>query len=298
MPFDVIAYGVGVIGTGRLSDFVIERLTVRPDFQLAGLIDDESSWQTVLDNPQIPIVYFAAPPSAQLVEAAIRQHKAVVLSTFDTLASGDLVRPARMAQDQGTIAVVDAARRFDRDFVAACESVQAGFLGQPTRFRLAIHEQSLPGESFSRGILREFGIHWFDQLLALTASEPATVRLTSFASHESADGLLAIIDFADGATAVIELQMGSLLSLRTGWLVEGTAGAYRAGRRYTQTSDGEIVDEPVTLPDLSVDPFFDHLSAMMRGEAAPLAYLPNLAHAARVMRLIELLEESPSPSLR
>lgn len=296
-------HGVGVIGSGPSCQFVLERLSLRQDFtatsrwsndddaRSSGFPGDcvvHSSPQAVVGDPRTTTVYFAGPTPAGLIDLTIQSGKHVILESGSAYRSQDLRHLARMAADRAIIAVVDEPRRWDEDFLCAKRVFDNGSLGKLERLRLAIHERSLPGEMFPQGVLRELGCHWLDQLLVFVNDEPTSVRLRKF--HDSTPacehGFLAVIDFAGGTSAVIEVQTQSLLSLRTGWLLEGTTGAYRAGRLYSRTTDGEIIDEPVIHPTVGSDPFFDALAAAIQGSSQAHLVLPGLDHAARVLELV------------
>lgn len=308
MPADVKQYGLGLIGAGPFSHHFLERLLLRKDLKAVAAwfgsepvrpnpppgCEAHSQPRAVIESPRTQVVYFAESASPDLVELAIQCGKAVVLTSSIGLTSGELSRLASLASASGLLAVIDEPRRWDEDFLGAKAVFDAGRLGKLQRVRLAIHETSLPGEDFSNGVLRDLGGHWLDQLLAFTTSDPEAIQLRRFYGMTGiADvGFLTTIDFREGISAVVEVQTASLLSLRTGWLLEGAMGAYRAGRQYSQTPDGEIIDEPVTIPALSADPFLDNLVKAMAGDQTGLLQLVTLSHAARTSALIELLENS------
>lgn len=295
MPSDVKSLGVGIIGTGPLSQFVLERLSLRRDFALVAQVSStDASSRSLIQDAGTDIAYFAEPVQCDLVASALAARKAVVLSMNHGLGERDLRSLAEVARSASTIAVIDQPRRWDADFVCAQSVFKAGHLGQLQRIRLSIHECSIPGEAFPNGVLHDLGCHFLDQLLVFVAAEPQSVRYRRFANtatpHE--DGILIVIDFEDGTSAVVELQTQSLLSLRTGWLLEGVAGAYRAGRRYSKTADGEIIDEPVSPTVVSSDLFLDTLKRAMDGDCAAIENLPGLSHAARVAKLLWYIQAS------
>jgi predicted dehydrogenase len=306
MPIDVNSYGVGVIGTGPLFQFIRERISLRPDFQISGLWmgdgERQARWRdespvatsprAVFDDPRTDVIYFAGPVTSELLTTAIQTSKPLVLTSASSLRADELGRMAEMVAANQSVVILDEPRRWDEEFLQARFVFDAGSLGKLQRIRLAVHDFALPDDRFSQGVLRELGWHLLDQLLVFATSEPRTVRLQK--SPESADGnesgFLATIDFADGVSAVVELQTTSLLSLRTGWLLEGDIGAYRSGRRFSLSPDGEIIDEPVIREPASTDPLFDALSAAIQGDRTALTRFGDLAHAARVMALMEKLE--------
>jgi predicted dehydrogenase len=308
MPADVKQYGLGVIGAGPFSHHLLERLLLRKDLKAVAAwfgsqpsganpprgCEVHSQPRAVIESPRTQVVYFAEPASPDLIELTVQCGKAVVLTSTIGLTSNELSRLVGLTAVSGTLAVVDEPRRWDEDFLAAKAVFDAGQLGKLQRVRLAIHETSLPGETFSKGVLRELGCHWLDQLLVFMTTDPEAVQLRRFyGTTGTADvGFLATIDFSEGMSAVVEVQTASLLSLRTGWLLEGATGAYRAGRQYSKTPDGEIIDEPVTVPALSGDPFLDNLVKSLAGDQTGSSQFVTLSHAARTSALIELLENS------
>ena len=289
MPSDLKPRGVGVIGTGLDCQFALERLSLRTDFRVVV----RSADSLAVNEPSVTVVYFAGTPTADLVFSAVQAGKHVVLETASGISEADLHGIAEMAITQQTLAVIDEPRRWDDDFACAKAVFDSGVLGTMQRIRLAVHERGLPGETFPQGVLQHLGPLWLDQLLVFADSEVTSFELERFyASEQASDiGFLVTFKFDDGISAVVELQTQSLLSLRTGWLLEGSTGAYRAGRQYTKTTDGEIIDEPVTRPPVHSDPFFEALSAALNGDQASLASLPNLFHAARVARLMDRLKQ-------
>lgn len=309
MPSAVQPYSVGIVGSGTNHQFMLERLVLRQDFiaapggnevpvgrQESDVADDLRSALQIIENPQTQIVYFSGPTIPELVSTAIQRRKHIVLSPAATMFPPDeLRRIARAAAEQGLVAVVDEPRRWDDDFRAARTVALSGLLGDRLRIRLSILTTALPDEAFAHGLLREFGWHWLDQLLTFVNDDSLSAQLRRFPSSAKPGdaGFLAMLDFACGATAVIEVQTQSLLSLRTGWLLEGSTGAYRDGRQYTKTLDGEIIDEPVLVSAQANDPFLDGLSLVLRKEEAAEP-LPDLFHAARIAELIDLLMASES----
>jgi predicted dehydrogenase len=313
MPSDDKPSGVGIIGTGPLVPHLLESISLRRDLTVAATasIDGQpntilpaSGWQRnsveqVLCDPRMSVICFAGPASTSQIASAIRSRKHVIVENAVSLGAIPLRELSREAVDHGVLAVSHEPRRWDDDFLDAMSVLQRGGLGALTRVRLSIHEQAIPLESFPLGVLRDLGCHWLDQLLAFVHDTPRTVQLRAFRDSTTGldHGFVAMIDFAEGASCVLELQTQSLLSLRTGWLLEGTAGAYRAGRHYTRTADGEIIDEPVHRPAVSNDPFFDAFAQAIQansrdaGSSQPdPAELPDLGHAARVAGLLEQLQ--------
>ena len=72
-------------------------------------------------------------------------------------------------------------------------------------------------------------------------------------------------------------------------MLEGATGSFRGDRLFTETADGEIVDEPIEKPPFPAESLIGQLVTAWRGEPTTL---PTLADAAEVVQLIEALEQS------
>jgi scyllo-inositol 2-dehydrogenase (NADP+) len=196
-------------------------------------------------------------------------------------------------------------RRWDDDFRAALAAVRSGELGRLLAAKLIVWSYGFPqggrphGKTGWRedpqqggGALSEYGAHYFDQLLLLAPGEPHTIfaQLRAHGSDSgSEDAFSAFLSFSGGMTAQIEVDLGSIAPLRTGWTLTGTRGGYADFRRYSQTEQGEIFDVPCSPVSTEWDRFYDTLAAHLR-ENRPLPVTTE--QAARVVGLIEGARES------
>ncbi|MEK6257905.1 MAG: hypothetical protein AABP62_04730 [Planctomycetota bacterium] len=303
-------FGVGVIGCSATSRFVCERLSLRSDLRLAAAWierDEEDELPSalagisslacrrhttpfeVIDDPHVRVLYFADGSNADWMQLALGTAKPIVVESPQSLSPGELERLERDAAGLKQVAAVYAPRRWETDFLQARSALDSGHLGRLLRVRYLVHDYRLPNETYPRGVATDLGSHVLDQLLLLTGASPCRPpEIRHFPSKsDRSDGFVCCCDFADDLSANIEIQTRSLLSYRSGWMLEGTTGAYRNGRLYTQTADGEIIDEPLPAPSLSSDPFFDALSLALRGTTSEL---PTIQDAARVAALLANLD--------
>lgn len=297
---------VGIIGMSPAGLYLFERLSLRPDISLVGIFEQDRRrrefagnfggqyWDqplTVLTSADVDVVFLVDRVSAELISAGISHGKQIVISRPWLLSSDDLHRLALEAGAASGLTTVACPRRWSADFLGAVAAKNTDRLGTLQSLRMTCCEMSLPPDDSSIGVLREFGFHWLDQLLLLAESTPVQVfakRLTATGqAHEH--GVCAMIEFASGCVAQIDLQSQSRLAHRTGWMLEGSTGSYRNNRLYTVSSDGEIIDEPLAVVAVPVEPFIDELVSAWRGESSNLA---KLIDAARVVELIELIERS------
>ena len=285
-------FGVGLVGSSATSRFVCERLSLRGDLRLIATWSEESVEESartlagiaptecrrhatpldVIQDPAVRVVHFANGSSADWMRQALGAAKSIVVESPQSLSLDELNRVATDAASCRQTAAVYSPRRWEADFPQARLALESGRLGKLLRVRYSVHDYRLPGETYPRGVAHELGWPVLDQLSVLLDSRPChRFDWRHFPSDtDRGDGFLGRFDFAEDVSAVIEIQTRSLLSYRSGWMLEGTDGACRNGRLYTRTSDGEIIDEPLPMPALSSDPFFDELASALRGHTAEL----------------------------
>ena len=303
--------GVGLVGSSATSRFVCECLSLRSDLRLvATWTDNHQTGETppfltgltpadcrrymtpldVMKAPEVRVIHFASgSPTDWMIEALARA-KSILVEAPQSLSVEELERLANAASDCEQVAAIYEPRRWDGDFQRARSALKSGRLGRLLRLRYAVHDCRLPNETYPQGVAKELGFPVLDQMLQLI--EPLSLMVPSLSVpfvwrhfpsvRDHSEGFVASFEFAEGVSAILEIQTRSLLGFRSGWMIEGTDGAYRNGRLYTQTSDGEIVDEPVSAPPVSSDPFFDALTASLNRLASDL---PTVQGAVRVAAL-------------
>jgi len=297
---------VGVIGLSQAGLFFLESLSLSPQIRLVGAFDRDPQRlglatglgcptcdqpDSLISGSVADALFLVDDFSEQVAKAALTGGQHLVIDRPWSSSSIILRSLGELVTSSDRTATVASPGRWSANFVSALTAFQTGRLGNLHSVRLSICEKHIPGELSSCGVLREFGYRWIDQLLYLVGSTPERVYAKLFNDGESKEehGFLAVIDFANGCTAQIEIDTRSRLGFHTGWMIEGSSGSYRNDRLYTETNDGEIVDEPLTHPIRSVDSFISELSATWAGSPAEL---PTLADAANVVQLIEAMERS------
>ncbi|MCX7393257.1 MAG: hypothetical protein NTW75_03940 [Planctomycetales bacterium] len=300
-------FGIGIVGSSPISRFVCERLSIAPNFRLVAFWDSNTDGRTgstsyrpvesgdcrhgstpfeVMRDPGVQVVFFADGMTGDLMQMALRMGKSIVVESPYSLSREVLEQISRDGDECQLVAAIFEPRRWDVDFLHARSVVESGHLGRLLRARYSVHNDRLPGESFLRGIENELGSRILDQLLVLVdASRVTSVLWRSFpVEGGGSDGFLAVLEIPDAISVMIEIQTRSLLSVTSGWMLEGDAGAYRNGRLYTRTSDGEIVDAVLPIPSMSNDPFFEVLARSLSGEDQK--ELPTVRDATRVASLL------------
>ncbi len=313
---------IGIAGLGRMGMYHLQRLSLREDFETIASYDVNpsraesagifgcgfhESWADFLARPDIELVLVATPPAthAELAIEALGAGKHVVVEKPLCLSVPEADAMQEAARRSGRMLSVVQNRRWDDDFRAALAAVRSGELGRLLAAKLIVWSYGFPngGRPHRKtgwrtdpqrggGVLLEFGAHYFDQLLLLAAGEPQHV-FAQFPAHGSdagsEDGFSAFVSFPDGMTAQIEVNLGSIAPLRTGWTLSGTRGGYAKFRRYSQTEQGEIFDVPSPPVSTDWDRFYDTLALHLRENAS----LPvTTQQARRVVGLIEGARQS------
>jgi predicted dehydrogenase len=287
-----------------------------------------ASWSEFLSNDEVELVLIAAPPAlhAELTIAALAAGKHVLIETPMglNLVEADAVIAA--AGRFGRSVSVAHLRRWDDDFRTARSTLAAGELGPVQAIKLinwqynprmsrkgsnsalnpttdSEQREANPGTGIAAdywrdnaatggGVLWEFGIHYFDQLLQLAdgAVESVYARLApakSVLSQE--DTFLAIISFSGGLVAHVEVSRTAPAPLSTGWMITGVLGSYAGFTHYSPTPDGEVVDLPLAALSHQADDFYEQLVRHLRlGDPNPVP----AEEARRSLLLIEAIRES------
>jgi scyllo-inositol 2-dehydrogenase (NADP+) len=274
-------------------------------------------WDDFLANPQIELVLLATPPAhhAELANQALAAGKHVIVETplGLNLAEADALVAAGTRAER--CLCVAHTRRWDDDFRTAQRALAGGELGRPLVMKfINWHFNTLPRRDGSvskadlsstsgyshlgsvdwhghaqtgGGVLWEFGIHYFDQLLLLAGCLPQMVygRVFPSATSESVDdGFLAIVSFPDHLVAHVEVHRAAAAPLPTGWTIVGARGCYAGFTQFTPTPEGEIVDVPLNPVSADPDEFYLEVIRHIRTGA------PNPVPASQARSVIALIE--------
>lgn len=271
-------------------------------------------WNDLLQSDEVEVVLLATPPAthARLVIEALAAGKHVLVETplCLNLAEADAIMAA--ARRTARSVMVAHTRRWDDDFRRALQCVRDGSIGR-LRSVKSVTWQYVPAARVARdaaapdengqgapsvpswrhdrgcggGALWEFGLHLFDQLLLLARERPVSVFLEPYRSSLSQpgdDGFLAVVRFASGLVAHIEVDRASPVPLQTGWMLVGAAGSYASATHFSVTEEGEVVDVPLDSCPAETDDFYASVVRHVRGLG------PNPIPAEEARRSIALVE--------
>ena len=269
-----------------------------------------ASWSEFLHNDDIEVVLLAAPPAlhAELAIAALAAGKHVLIETPMCLNLVEADAIVAASSRTGRSVSVAHLRRWDDDFRTAQTALAAGELGPAQAIKLinwqynprmsnghsngarvstghSPRAEASPGFDVAAdnwrnaaatggGVLWEFGIHYFDQLLQLAgpAVESVYARFApAIPALRGEDAFLAIIAFSGDLVAHVEVSRVAPAPLSTGWMIAGARGSYAGFTHYCPNPDGEVVDLPLSAAPSQADEFYTQLARHLRfGEFNPV----------------------------
>lgn len=318
---------LGIAGLGRAGLYHAERLGLREDFCVVAGYDVDpqarrrgeglcgtvlETWEALLAEPRLDAVLIATPPAThgELARAALAAGKHVIVETPICLTASEARELVEAANRAGRVLAVATTRRGDDDFCTALAAIDEGLLGEVRAARF-INRHFNPFRGSERqgwrrerglggGVLWEFGVTVFDQLLRFTSARPISVwgRLVP-ARAKSDDALLAAVEFENGLTAQIEVDRAAHAPLQTGWMLTGDHGSYANFTHYSATEEGEIVDVPLTSAANDPDRVYGEFVRRMRaGEIergandvwTPIAIVEGVIESDRRGEIVRLEE--------
>jgi inositol 2-dehydrogenase len=224
--------GMGVAGLGRIGVMHAENLAGPvPSAELRRVVDADEArarttgerlgvpWSTTYDDlladPEIDGVVVATPTPlhVEMVEgaAAAGKHvfceKPISLELSSTLAAIEAAREARIALQIGF------QRRFDPDWAAAAERIEAGELGDVYLFRTTLRDKQPPPMEYiedSGGFFVDVTIHdldtarWLVGEIEEVTAFGAALSDPAFEQVDDVDNAVVVLRFANGALGVID----------------------------------------------------------------------------------------------
>lgn len=302
MTVESPTWRVGIAGLNPSGLFTLEQLSLDSRFTIveiattdpdqANLIESlrypiSNKPANVLASPETDLVFVNEEIDFDAITAALRQGKHIVCP-FPGMFSVDQWSSLRkQASVEPKPTTISALIRWSSEFAVSDLAIRSNRLGRLKSVRMSICEKASPDRAVV-DVLRDFGFERLFQLVSFVSSQPQSVYARRFYSNGKQDiGFLAMISFADGCVAQVEINTDSRLSFRTGWMLEGLTGSFRYDRLYTTADDGEFVDEPFVAPAMPSILFGDEIARNLQpGE-------DNERHVdliIRSMRLIEAIE--------
>lgn len=222
---------VGLLGAGRIAIVHARAITAHPSSELAAVADvfaenaeklaaefnsTVRTTEEILVDPEINVVLIATPTDthSDLLERATAAGKAVLCEKPVDLNLDRARICAKTVAATGQPVMVGFNRRFDPNFVALKQALDAGEVGKPELLSITSFDPAPPPISYvkvSGGMFRDMTIHDFDMANFFMGEVPVTISAhgTSVVSAEIAeagdvDTAVITMTYADGRLAVIK----------------------------------------------------------------------------------------------
>lgn len=247
---------LGIVGLGRIGRFHAANLAGRiPAVRLVEIVDADPevarrqserlggvAWSTdyrrLLDNPDVEAVVVASPTPyhAEMVEAAAVAGKHVFCEKPISL---DLARTSQVldaVREAGILLQVGLHRRFDPDYRAAWERIQAGEIGDIRLFRSSLRDMKPPPLEFLRGsggFFADVTLHDFDVARWLVGEVEevtafgAVLAEPRLADLGDVDNAVVVLRFTSGALGVLDNSRAAGYGYECSSEIMGSAGTLR-----------------------------------------------------------------------
>ena len=340
-----MAYRWAVIGYGGMGSWHHENILKKaPEIQPVGAYDVRperleaarqmglaayENLEALLNDPTIDLVTIATPNNfhKELSIACMRHGKNVVCEKPVTMNAAELEEVMAVQRETGRLFSVHQNRRWDEDYLMVKKVFDERMLGRPYMIESRVQGSRQVMHAWrgykvnGGGMVLDWGVHLLDQVMMLVPHPVISVyaNLYRIDSDEVDDNFKAILKFADGLTALIEVSMNCFLpqarwhmSCEDGtmriddWSLKGQMARLSTEDEmswedvivYTEAGPTrsmaprpkETVDE-LPLPQVNADwsEYYQNIVAVMDGKAE-LRVHPE--QALRVMKVVDLIFQS------
>ncbi|MGI6238060.1 MAG: Gfo/Idh/MocA family oxidoreductase, partial [Christensenellales bacterium] len=238
-----------LIGYGGMGHWHVDKLNTMPElFSIAGIYDickDRSveaeekgmkayaSLEALLADPAIELVTIATPNDVHkpIAIQAMAAGKHVISEKPVTLSSDDLQAMIDASKKYDRIFSVHQNRRWDEDYLVIKQIYEANTLGRVFNIESRVHgSRGVPGDWRNMklqggGMILDWGVHMLDQILQIVPEDVISVyNINSHVTNDEVDdGFKALITFASGSTALVEVGTSNFINLPR-WYMQGENG--------------------------------------------------------------------------
>ena len=296
---------IAVVGLDRIGAYHLERLSLRDDIEVVATHDPDAtrtsllppcggefypSWESLLAGAAVEAVLligrpeFRTPLAVQALDAG--KHVAVPLPLAGSTADADaLVAAARNSQ---RVLAALPFHRWNDDFRTAAAELASGKLGRLRAAKCLVWQYRAHEEQ----PLDAVGPELLDQMIQLFDAPPQEITARVAATREGRQtGFTLIAGFGDGRTGLLDVDFAAIAPQRSGWVLQGSDGAWQNFRRYTRTDEDEIYETPVEPLPTFWDEAYAELVRLVR-QTEP-GEVPAVTQEARaVAQLLDAARES------
>ena len=237
-----------LIGYGGMGAWHVDKLLTLPEVRVCGIYDVDPergelaqerglpvypSLEALLSDKKVEFVTIATPNDVHrdLAIAAMKAGKHVICEKPVTLSSDDLQAMIDASLTYRRLFTVHQNRRWDEDFLAVKRIFDENTLGRVFNIESRVHgSRGVPGDWRNKkrqggGMILDWGVHLLDQLLLMLREDVVSTYCTvsHVTNDEVDDGFKAILTFASGLTAQVEVGTSNFIELPR-WYVQGENG--------------------------------------------------------------------------
>jgi scyllo-inositol 2-dehydrogenase (NADP+) len=233
--------------------------------------------EELLQDQEIDLVTIAVPNNfhKDYSISCLRAGKNVICEKPVTMNSNELREIMRVAKETGKLFTIHQNRRWDRDYKIIKQLFRDGSIGKPyfIESRVQGSGQMLHGwrgyKINGGGMLYDWGIHLFDQLLDLIDSPIVSVapHLVQLFNQEVDDNFKVLLTFENGMSALVEVATNCFVN-HPRWHICGSEGT-------VVIRDWECNGEIVTLANKEVLKWEDDIVYTAAGPTRTMAPRPD-----------------------
>ena len=243
--------GSAVIGYGGMGSWhVRKQLELKDHFAFQGSFDIDPARQmaaetagqraypslgALLADPAVEFVVIATPNDTHLslVLAALEAGKHVMCEKPVALSPAEFEEMVSAAERCHRVFTVHQNRRGDDDYLTIRRIIESNTLGPVFQIESRVQgSRGIPGDWRNQkvhggGMVLDWGVHLFDQMLQMTLPRRLTrvyTQLTAVTGTDCDDGFRTMLTFDDGLTAYVEVTTSNFISLPR-WYVLGEDGS-------------------------------------------------------------------------
>lgn len=334
---------IAIVGYGGMAGWHHSELLTIDGIEIAGIWDIREerrieakqkglhvyeSQEDLLRDVTTDLVLVATPNDVHksIAIASMEAGKNVICEKPITLSSADLKEMIEVSQTTGRFLTVHQNRRWDEDFLTVKEMLKGKKLGELFRLESRVHgSRGIPGDWRQKkeqggGMILDWGVHLLDQVLLLfpgVALQTVYANITNITNQVVDDGFSAILNFANGVSALVEVGTNNFISLPRWYLLGSNGSAIiedwnlngkivrasgvdekdvvpvitAAGLTKTMAPRREdsIFTEELPKVEGDVREFYQNVMAVLEGREESRI---QLTEVMRVMRLMEAIMES------
>ena len=238
-----------LVGYGGMGHWHVEKMKSMPELiTIAGIYDilEEKraeaekngikaypTLEALLADPAIDFITIATPNDFHrpIAVQAMAAGKHVISEKPVTMCADDLQAMIDASREYGRVFSVHQNRRWDEDYLIMKKVYQENTLGRVFNIESRVHgSRGIPGDWRGKklkggGMILDWGVHMLDQLLQIVPEDVVSVYNVN--SHvtcaEVDDGFKAVITFASGTTAQVEVGTSNFINLPR-WYMQGDNG--------------------------------------------------------------------------